>query len=153
MKSTRQNAKRLILALYNIDEAYYASEKKKRLSDAELCIMYALDDGQPHSQKEICEEWLVPKTTVNTITKKWEAQGYLTLAAIPGKRREMQITLTDSGKAYAKEFMAFVYRAEDKALAKTLDKYSDTFIEALEFFGASLKEAFEEDIKNGSSQG
>lgn len=129
------------------------SEKKKRLSDAELCIMYALDDGQPHSQKEICEEWLVPKTTVNTITKKWEAQGYLTLAAIPGKRREMQITLTDSGKAYAKEFMAFVYRAEDKALAKTLDKYSDTFIEALEFFGASLKEAFEEDIKNGSSQG
>ena len=153
MKDIRATAKRLILALYNIDEVYYTSEKKRRLSDAELCVLYALDDGQPHSQKEICEKWLVPKTTVNTITKKWEAQGYLALMPIPGKRREMQITLTDAGKAYAKKFMAFVYRAEDKALAKTLDKYSDTFIEALEFFGASLKEAFEEDMKDGPLKG
>ena len=152
MKEIRATAKRLILALYNIDEAYYASEKKKRLSDAELCVMYALDDGQPHSQKEISEEWLVPKTTVNTITKKWESQGLLTLTAIPGKRREMQITLTDAGKAYAKEFMAFIYKAEDKALAKTLDKYSDVFIEALEHFGAGLKEAFEEELSCESSE-
>jgi len=152
MNDIRKKAKRLTLALYNIDEVYYASEKKKRLSDAELCVMYALDDGKPHSQKEICEEWLVPKTTVNTITKKWELQGFLTLTPIPGKRREMQITLTEAGKLYAKEFMSFIYRAEDKALNKTLDKYSDTFIEALEYFGASLKEAFEEEIKNESTQ-
>jgi len=153
MNDLRATAKRLILALYNIDEAYYASERKKRLSDAELCIMYALDDGQPHSQKEICEEWLIPKTTINTITKKWEAQGLLTLTPIVGKRREMQITLTAEGKAYAKDFMAFIYRAEDIALAKTLDKYSDSFIEALEYFGSNLKEAFEEELKDGSSQG
>jgi len=151
MNNTRQNAKRLILALYNIDEVYYVSEKKKRLSDAELCIMYALDDGQPHSQKEICDEWLVPKTTVNTITKKWEAQGYLTLTPIPGKRREMHIMLTDAGRDYAKSFMGFLYRAEDTAMKKTLEKYSDEFIEAIEFFGASLKEAFDEEIKNGEN--
>ena len=151
MNNTRQNAKRLILALYNIDEVYYVSEKKKRLSDAELCIMYALDDGQPHSQKEICDEWLVPKTTVNTITKKWEAQGYLTLMPIPGKRREMHIMLTDAGRDYAKEFMSFLYRAEDIAMKKTIEKYSDEFIEVIEFFGASLKEAFDEDLKKGEN--
>jgi len=151
MDNIRQNAKRLILALYNIDEVYYASEKKKRLSDAELCIMYALDDGQPHSQKEICDEWLVPKTTVNTITKKWEAQGYLTLMPIPGKRREMHIMLTDAGRDYAKEFMSFLYRAEDIAMKKTIEKYSDEFIEVIEFFGASLKEAFDEDLKKGEN--
>lgn len=152
MKDIRKQAKRLILALYNIDETYYASEKKKRLSDAELCIMYALDDGKPHSQKEICDEWLVPKTTVNTITKKWEAIGFLIQTPIQGKRREMQITLTEKGKEYAKEFMAFVYRAEDKALAKTLEKYSDSFIEAIEFFGTNLKEAFEEEFNNGPTE-
>ena len=151
MDDIRATAKRLILALYNIDEVYYVSEKKKRLSDAELCIMYALDDGQPHSQKEICDEWLVPKTTVNTITKKWEAQGYLTLTPIPGKRREMHIMLTDAGRDYAKSFMGFLYRAEDIAMKKTIEKYSDEFIEAIEFFGASLKEAFDEEIKNGEN--
>jgi len=153
MEDIRAKAKRLILALYNIDEVYYTSEKKRRLSDAELCILYALDDGQPHSQKEICDKWLVPKTTINTITKKWESQGLLTLAAISGKRREMQITLTDSGKAFSKEILDFIYRSEDTALAKTLDKYSDAFIDALEYFGAELKKAFEEEAQDGTLKG
>jgi len=34
-----------------------------------------------------------------------------------------------------------------------LDKYSDTFIEALEYFGKNLKEAFEEDTKDGPHKG
>ncbi|MBO5244564.1 MAG: MarR family transcriptional regulator [Selenomonadales bacterium] len=141
----RDVAKRLIRALYNIDEAYYLNEAKKKLSDAELCVMYALDDGKPHSQREIAQDWLVPKTSVNTIVKRWEKAGLLTLTPIAGKRREMHILLTEEGRAYAKELMGFLYRAEDKALTKTLDKYSDTFIEAIEFFGASLKEAFDEE--------
>lgn len=149
MSDIRNKAKRLILALYNIDEIYYTSEKKKRLSDAELCIMYALDDGKPHSQREIAKEWLVPKTTINTITKRWEKEGLLTLIPIPGKRREMQITLTEAGKEYSKLFLEFLYNAENKALQKTLDRYSDTFIEAIEYFGASLKGAFEESNSEG----
>ena len=55
------------------------------------------------------------------------------MTPIAGKRREMDIMLTDAGRAYTKDFMGFLYRAEDKALKKTLDRYSDTFIEAIEF--------------------
>lgn len=142
----RSIARRLILALYNIDEVYLLNEKKKKVSDAELCLMYALDDGKPHSQREISVEWQVPKTTVNTITKRWENEGLLIQTPVPGKRREMEITLTELGKAYAKEFMAFLYQAEDVALAKTLEKYGTGFIDAIEFFGASLKDAFEEEM-------
>lgn len=138
----RETARRLIFALYKIDEAYYLSERYKKLSDAELCVMYALDDGKPHSQREISQEWLVPKTSVNTIVKRWEKEGFLTLAPIDGKKREMDIMLTDEGRAYAEDFMRFIYEAEDKAMQKTIDRYSDTFIEAIEFFGASLREAF-----------
>lgn len=144
MGDMRKVAKRLIVALRNIDKAYYSTEKKKRLSDAELCIMYALDDGEPHSQREIAEEWHLSKTTINTITKHWESEGLLIQKPIPGKRREMQITLTEAGKTYAESFLSFLYKAEDKALQKTLDRYSDAFIEALEYLGESLKEAFEE---------
>ncbi len=145
----RETARRLIFALYHIDETYYLNEKNKKLSDAELCVMYALDDGKPHSQREISQEWLVPKTSVNTIVKRWEKDGFLTMTPIAGKRREMNIMLTDAGRAYAKDFMGFLYRAEDKALKKTIDRYSDTFIEAIEFFGASLQEAFDEEMEDG----
>lgn len=143
----KETARRLNRALFNIDEAYLLSYNKKRVSNAELCVMYALDDGQLHSQKEIAEEWLLPKTSVNTIVKRWEKEGYLTMVAIPGKRREMQIILTDAGREYAKGFLAFVYEAEEKALKKTLEKYSEDFVEAVEFFGRSIKEAFAEDNK------
>lgn len=140
-------ARRLILALYNIDEVYYLNEGRKKISDAELSVMYALDDSKPHSQREISQEWLVPKTTVNTIVKRWEKEGLLTQTPVQGKRREMNIMLTDAGREYAKSFMSFLYKAEDKALKKTLDKYSDEFIEVIEYFGESLKEAFEEELE------
>ena len=62
----------------------------------------------------------------------------------------MQITLTDTGKNFSNKILDFIYRAEDTALTKTLDKYSDTFIDAIEYFGRNLKEAFEDDLKNGT---
>ena len=29
-----------------------------------LSLLYALDDGEPHSQKQLCEQWLIPRTTM-----------------------------------------------------------------------------------------
>ena len=43
--------------------------------------------------------------------------------------------------------MGFLYCAEDKALKKNLDKYSDKFIEVIEYFGDCLKEAFDEELE------
>ena len=140
----RERAKRITRAVFNMEKAY-SLQKKSRVLEAELCLMYALDDGQPHSQKEISDKWLLPRTTMNTITKRWEREGFLTLIPIRGKRREMQIVLTDAGKQHAKNVLAVVYRAEDRALAKTLERYPDQFIEALEYFMVCLKEAFKEE--------
>ncbi len=143
----RANARRLIRALCNIDEVYYLNEGKRKLSNGELCVIYALDDGKPHSQREISQEWLVPKTSVNTIVKRWEKDGYLTMTPIPGKRREMHIMLTDAGREYAKGFLGFVYRAEEQALRQTVDQYGREFIDAVEFFGARLKDAFDAELE------
>ena len=108
-------------------------------------MMYALDDGKSHSQKEIAENLLLPRTTVNTIAKRWEKLGYLNLVPIPGQRREMKIVLTDAGKQFAKSILSSVYRAEDKALKQTLERYSEEFIEALEYYKSCLKDAFAEE--------
>ncbi len=140
----REAARRLTLALNKIDVVYLAGEKGREITDAEYCFMYALDDGKPHSQMEICREWLIPKTTLNTITKRWEREGFLTQTAVAGKRREMAISLTERGKEYVNKHLEYMYRAEETALKKTLEQYDETFISALETFGIKLKEAFEE---------
>ena len=150
MDDIRQAAKRFCYALCSIDKAYYLTEKKKRLSDAELCMMYTLDDGEQHSQIEIAEKWSVPKTTINAITNRWKENGLITQTPIPGKCRELGIRLTPSGREYVKGYLLYLYGAEEYALRKTLERYSDTFIEALEFFAGSLKEGLEKQARGGT---
>ena len=143
----RKLSRRLTLALNKIDVVYLANENKKTISDAEYCFMYALDDALPHSQKDISEEWLIPKTTINSIAKKYEREGYITCSRVPGARREMMITLTDVGHEYVKNQLAFMYRAEEIAIRKTVEQFGEGFIEIIEAYGKNLKDAFVTDEK------
>ena len=141
----KELARRLTLAIYHIDQSYSRNEKYRRKSRAELNIMYALDDGLPHSQAELCRDWMVPKTTMNSIIRRWEQAGYVVQTKIPGKRREMEITLTESGRDHVRTSLDPIYRAEKTALEKTVGTYGDGFIDALQDFSEYIRAAFEEE--------
>ena len=147
MNKTRRSIRQLMIAVTNLDKIYTTAVPKIGRQSSELWLMYALDDGKPHSQKQICDKWGFPRTTLNTVTKKCEAAGYLTLTPISGKRREMQICLTENGKNYAKQLLKTLYRAEEKAMEDTVEKYSIDFIEILEFYSERLRLSFEEENK------
>lgn len=147
MSEEREAVRRLVIAINNLDKVYTANTPKIGRQSSELWLMYALNDGEPHSQKQICDEWAFPRTTLNTVTKKCEAAGYLSLTPIPGKRREMQICLTEKGKIYADQLLDVIYRAEDRAMEEILKNYSADFVGILESFVKSLKSSFEQEIK------
>ena len=147
MDQYRRTARRLSIAMANFDTSYMLSKNFISVSEAELRMMYALDDDESHSQKEIAEQWLIPRTTVNAVTKRWVSEGLLTKTPIPGKKREMVISFTDAGREYAKKFLTFLYKAENKAIAETLERYSDEFVDAIEYLSARFKNAFEEEIR------
>ena len=90
---------------------------------------------------------MIPKTTINTIAKRWEREGMLVFQSVPGKRREMQIELTDKGRLYIRENLYGLYKAEDTAMEKTLSVYGDEFIEAVEAFAENLRTAFEKETE------
>ena len=144
MDNIRENVRQFIITICKIEKTYAARSSKFGSQSSELWLMYALDDGEPHSQKQICDEWGFPKTTLNFVTKKCEAAGYLTLMPIPGKRREMQICLTESGKAYAKQLLELFYQAENRAMKETLKRYSSEFIDAVKYYNKCLEEEFNE---------
>ena len=145
MNKAQEAARQLMITIVNLDKTYTANTPKIGRQSTELWLMYALDDGRLHSQKQICDEWGLPPTTLNTVIKKCEAAGYLTLNPIPGKRREMQICLTECGKLHAKQLLDVVYRAESHAMEETLKRYSTEFISALDYYGQCLKFSFEQD--------
>lgn len=146
MKNARHTMQRLVIALNNVDKIYYYDTAKIGVTESLLWLLYALDNGEAHSQREICAEWGFPKTTLNTTIKQAEAAGYVEMRPIPGKRREMHVYLTEEGRAYAHRVLSPVYKAEEQALSETVEKYSDEFIEAIEYFSSRLKSAFQEQV-------
>ncbi len=108
-------------ALYKIDGYYADFAKKSKVKAKLLWVLYALNDGQEHTQKEISVTWEIPRTTVNTVVKELKAQGYVVLSPIKGEKREMLVSLTESGKHYAEEKLAEIYDIEDRAFSNLSD--------------------------------
>jgi len=133
--------RRLMVVVNRIDGIYERMAVKLGVKVNMICLLYALDDGSPHSQKQISEDWMLPRTTFNTITKECIEKGYVMLEPIPGKRREMNIVLTDSGKAYARKYLDVIYRAEKEAFAAS--SVGEESIGTFEDFCEKLKAAFE----------
>ena len=88
--------------IYKVDGFYREFAKNLDVKENLLWILYALNDDKEHSQKEICDNWDLPRSTVNTIMKELEADGYVKLLQIKGEKRELLVKLTDSGKEYSK---------------------------------------------------
>ena len=69
MDRNYQIVRSIMLATNQIDGVYYFLAKKLGVNENALAFLYALDDGQPHSQKEISDAWLIPRTTIHSIVK------------------------------------------------------------------------------------
>ena len=143
MDDNRKNIRRIANAICEIDGAYYLLSKTAGVKENLFWLLYSLDDGEFHSQKQICDDWGLPRATVNTLIKECEAAGYITLQSIPGRKRELQICLTEAGILYTREALKDVYEAEENALKETMSKCSPSFIADLERFTANLKNEFE----------
>lgn len=85
MEQYREKIRRIMISVNVIDGIYDSIAKKTGVKENLLTLLYALDDGAAHSQKEICEEWFIPKTTLNTIVRECVEKGYVTLDADWGR--------------------------------------------------------------------
>lgn len=140
MSQNRGLIRRIMISINKIDELYEIILRKAGTKANTVWVLYALDDGKPHSQKQIYEEWLIPKTTINTVVKELVNHGYITMQAIPGKRREMNLCLTESGKKFARNILDHLYNLEETAFQQI--KNVDLFINDLELFCNYLNKTF-----------
>ena len=89
---------RLGKTLYKIDGFYTEFAKSGNVKPNLLWIMYALNDGKTHSQKEICDSWDLPRSTVNTIVKELESENIVELVQFEGEKRGLNVVRTDDGQ-------------------------------------------------------
>lgn len=139
----RTRLRKMFLAVNRIDGLYYRVAKRMGIKENTLTLLYALDDGTVHSQKQICEEWLIPRTTLNTIVKECVEKGYIVLS-VEGHTKEKNICLTPKGKVFAGTVYRNIYRAEEEAMRLTARDFSFDFIRAIETFADYLQENFDQ---------
>ncbi|HJB16766.1 MAG TPA: MarR family transcriptional regulator [Candidatus Blautia excrementipullorum] len=145
MESNRDYIDRLNLCMNRIDGLYYMAARKMGIKDNALALFYVLNDGKLHTQKEICDEWLIPRTTINTIVKECADKGYLVMDSHE-HTKEKQIRLTGEGKAYVDRLFCNLYKAEENAMDKTMREYSPELLKGLEAFTNHLIEEFQKEI-------
>lgn len=127
---------RLDTAINKLDGAYYLWARRHLLKENTLSVLYALDDGKPHTQAQIARDWLMPRSTVNTVVKELVALGYARLTKLNDK--EKCVELTAEGEVYAKAALKELYDAEIAAIDKTIEVFSPAFVDALEKYTDTL---------------
>lgn len=141
MDENYEIVRRIMLATNKVDGVYYLFGKQHGINENTLAFLYALADRRDHSQKEICDEWIIPRTTINSIVKNMLAQGIIEFST-EQHTKEKAIHLTAKGQKYVDDLLADIYVAEEKAIVKTLSKFSPEFVSALESFSKQLSEEF-----------
>lgn len=143
MDKNYETVRRIMLATNKIDGVYYFLARYYGINENTLAFLYALDDGKPHSQKEISDVWLIPRTTINSIVKNMLSDGYV---AFIGEKhaKEKMLLLTEKGRQYTDKLLKDIYLAEEQAIIDTLEKFSPEFVAALEYFSSRLRTGFDE---------
>ena len=98
----RPQMKLLCTCLCRQDELYAAVSKRHGLSYHTAMTLYALDQDEGCTQKEIAKTWLIPKQTVNTVVKELERQGYVFFQT--GKRKSRFASPRPAGRLPAHAF-------------------------------------------------
>lgn len=145
MEDSRKLLDHFYVCCNKMDGLYYLAARRLGVKENALVLLYTLNDGQPRSQKQLSEELLIPKTTINTIVKEYMDAGYVTL--VPANHsREKNIALTPAGAAYSQEILEPVYRAEKEAMEQTLAEFSPEFMNAIEALTQNMAQAFQRTI-------
>lgn len=118
MPSTRDDIRRLMIAIDHIDQLYYRAVRRLGVKSNTFVLLYALADGRRYTQKQICDEWSIPRTTLNTVVQECKEHGYLELLPTGGKEKDLR--LTETGKRWATTILTPIFQAEERALPAPL---------------------------------
>lgn len=103
-----------------------------------LASLYCNPNGC--SQKEICDTWLLPKQTVNTIVKELEKSGYVKSVAVSADKRKKTLLLTNEGYARAKSVVPKLRELEETVFKKMGKDGSERLLNSMEEFVRLFRE-------------
>ncbi len=121
---------------------YGRCANEEELNLIENPILYSLLIFKNLTQKDIADEYALPKQTVNNIIKRLETDGIVKLVSSSTDKRKKIIVLTDNGEEYISKRLKPMIDSENKAAElmgkERLEKLNELLVE----LNDCLKEGF-----------
>lgn len=101
-----------------VDQVYATWAKQHGVNYNILAVLYTAYKNDKCSQKFICQEWCLPKQTVNTTCRTLIADGIIIQIPSLGDKREICISLTEKGRQFAEPIVTELLGIESRVLAR-----------------------------------
>ncbi len=97
---------------------YHDWAEEHGVSEYTVYVLHTLLEKQGCTQKQICEEWILSKQTVNSILKGLGQKGYLKSVPSVADGRKKILSLTDEGERYARKMIGELSVLEGKVMER-----------------------------------
>ncbi|MBQ7903686.1 MAG: winged helix-turn-helix transcriptional regulator [Oscillospiraceae bacterium] len=135
----------LNMSVNQIRGSWVQLAKKYNINYHEMLVLYHVYYNGRCTQKQICEDYLLPKQTVNNIVTALKTEGRIELQAAVGNKKEKVLVLTPAGEDYISTLVASMKSVEEimqeKIGAENLQLLTDLLAE----YGDIIKEVIAAD--------
>lgn len=147
MDSIREAVSEFNRLYIEFDSLYHEAAAEIGLSDCAFRLLYEMyeEDGEL-KQRKLSKLLAMPPQTVNSATKKLEADGFLRLEKIDGEKGK-RICLTDSGKKFVSEHFLPIKLSEERVCAEFSEEEIQTLLSLFGRVVTSLEREFSNNIK------
>lgn len=122
------------------------------ISYHEMLVFYTLREKGYCTQKQICDNYRLPKQTINNVITAMRKDGILIYDESHSTGREKAFILSDTGKQYAAPILTSLNAVEDRALELLGKEKLQILINLMLEYDHALYQAMEENAKNRPEQ-
>ena len=129
MNSIDENYAQYIASEKKIGELHHKIATQIGIPDSVMWTLHCLlDEDTVHTQNGIAMKMGVPKQTINSAVNWLIKHGYIYMEQLLIARNNKRILLTDQGKAFCKQYIAPMVRAEENAFDRLSKEEQETYL-------------------------
>lgn len=134
-------------AVERTDYLYEKWAKQHGINSYVMQVMYMIYASEINKQKDIVENYGMPKQTVNTVITDLQRKGYIRLTPDENDKRSKIIILTDEGRRYAENIVNPLLNCEKEVLAKMGKERVEMLISTMNQYAELLEQKISKSSK------
>lgn len=123
---------------------YFLWSKKNKINYNQLLVLYALRDYPYCTQKQICDNYLLPRQTINHTFEILKKNKIICINNKLNSKKEKAFVLTSYGKRYAEKIFFSLNKMEDQLIEKMGLNKIKQMVKLMEEYDQILFNSFKE---------